>query len=258
MNRCATLFSFAVMSMIALGCAAPVGDDEATEASEEELATVALGVDTNGSTLDLSVAKSRNIGFVCRYVSFDGAHPALTKEEIARYRAANMPLVAIWETGQERAVETGSLGGQRALGAQDAKKAHDAMASFGVGNQPVYFTVDFNVTPTYWAQKTKDKKTGKVIERGDLIMAYFEGINAVMGPRRTGAYGTYTVMQKLFDANKIQYGWQQTFASRGDKIDKRAQLRQYDIYPSQTGWGVAGAGALDLDRAVKKDFGQWR
>lgn len=127
----------------------------------------------------------------------------------------------------------------------DAKAAKAKMAEVGGRGKPVYFTVDFDLSPAEWDEK------------GPLVLAYFDGIDAIMGTHRTGAYGTYVTIKQLFDHGKIAYGWQMTFGAKGKKIDPRAQLRQHDIYPSQAGWGVSGAGALDLDRAVKPDFGQW-
>jgi hypothetical protein len=266
MNRSAKGFAIAwvvaTSMVLGTGCAAEDGDanGESTETTADEaeaLATVALGADTNGSTLDIGFARTRGVGFVARYLSFDGSHPGLTREEASRFRAANMPLVAVWEVGQHRSVEKGSIGGEYAAGVDDGRQANAQLAKVGAGGKPIYFTVDFDVTPEYWSRKTKDSKTGKVIEHGDLIVSYFNGINSVLGVHRTGAYGTYTTIHGLFDSNKIGYGWQQTFGDRKNHIDPRAQLRQYDIYADQTGWGVSGAGALDLDRAVKKDFGQW-
>jgi hypothetical protein len=251
------LLGLSMIAATACSGAPEDGDMEATDDDSAEVSTVALGVDTNGSTLDLDVARARGFQFVARYLSFDGEHPALTLEEARRFKAAKVPLVSIWETGQERAVQTGSVRGQYNLGAADARAAHARSLKVGAGNKPIYFTVDFNVTPQYWSQKTKDTGTGKAIERSQLILAYFSGINSVIGANRTGAYGTYTTIKELFNDKKIAFGWQQTFASRGDKIDARAQLRQYDIYPDQAGWGVGGAGALDYDRAVKQNYGQW-
>jgi Domain of unknown function (DUF1906) len=258
MKRCANLFAIialAATTMAATGCAAEA--DEETGDTSEALSTVALGVDTNGATLDINTLRGHGYSFVARYLSFDGSHPALTRDEANHFRAANVPLVAIWEVGQQRAVQSGSIKGQFAAGAADAHQANQRLTAVGATGKPIYFTVDFNVTPQYWAAKVRDSQSHAQIERGQLILAYFNGINSVIGTHRTGAYGTHTTIKELFDGNKIGFGWQQTFASRGDKIDPRAQLRQYDIYPSQTGWGVAGAGALDLDRAVKPGFGQW-
>jgi hypothetical protein len=257
--RAAKLFmALSLFTATACSGAPEDGDmEEATGDDAAEVSTVALGVDTNGSTLDIDFARARGFKFVARYLSFDGAHPALTKEEAARFKAARVPLVSIWETGQERAVQTGSVHAQYLAGMADAKEAHARAVQVGAGSKPIYFTVDFNVTPQYWTSKVKDTGTGKQIERRELILSYFQGINSVIGANRTGAYGTYTTIKELFNAKRITFGWQQTFASRGDHVDPRAQLRQYNIYPDQTGWGVGGAGALDYDRAVNQNYGQW-
>jgi hypothetical protein len=252
--------SVAAMSLsmiLGTGCIAAQNDEAAaTDQDEEALATVALGVDTNGSTLDIGHAKSQGVGFVGRYISFDGSHPVLSASEVARFKG-QMPLIAIWEKDKRRAVESGSVQEEFLRGVEDAHASDKALSAAGVPGKAVYFTVDFDVTPSFWNEKTKDTATKQEIVKGDLVIAYFKGIKSVLGVKRMGAYGTYTTVKELFDAGLIHYGWQQTFASRGDKTDARAQLRQYDIYPDQTGWGVSGAGALDLDRAVKGSFGQF-
>jgi hypothetical protein len=243
--RLASLVPFvALASLAACGGSEDASDDDAADTSEE-LGAVLAGADTNGSTMDLAAARARGASFVGRYLSFDGAHPALSAAEVARFRAGGMPLFAIWETGQKRTIELGSEKAEHAAGVMDATYAKQALVQVGAAGKPVYFTVDFDVTPAIWTQK------------GHLVLAYFEGVNSVIGVARTGAYGTYATIKGLFDAGKIRYGWQQTFGGRGAKTDKRAQLRQFDIYPDPTGWGVSGAGALDLDRAVAADFGQF-
>jgi hypothetical protein len=248
MNRFAGLFATMMMAsaLLAMGCAAETDDNaEAVDEESADLSSSTLGADSNGATLDINYARVRNCKFIGRYISFDGTHPALSLEEANRFRAAKMPLVAIWETGQKRAVETGTVKGQFAAGAADARAANIQLEAVGAHNKVIYFTVDFNVTAQDWTAQ------------GKLITAYFDGINSVIGAKRTGVYGTYASVKGLFDENKVAYGWQQTFGGKGDKVDSRSQLRQYNIYPDQTDWGVSGAGALDLDRAVNGDFGQW-
>jgi len=243
----------AMLAALVIGCSA-----SETGTDDEELSTVALGVDTNGTTLDIAFAKSQGIGFVGRYVSFDGTHPALTAEEAQRFHDGGMPLVLIWEVDQKRAFEEHSLQGQHALGSSDGAAAKTALQQIGAYGQAVYFTIDFDVTDAMWKTTLKDSKTGNTISVGDLIVAYFKGINSILGVARTGAYGTYTVLHELFDQGRITYGWQQTFNKHaGDPRDKRAQLRQYAFGYDTTGWGVAGAGALDYDRAVHAKYGQW-
>lgn len=229
-----------LVSSMLVGCVADVDEEEASD--EQGLAAKSYSrmcVDTNGSTLDTAYAKQQGRTCVGRYLSFDGSHPALTREEANRLHAGGMEIFAIWEVSKYRALEGA------AAGVADGKAAKTRMTAVGGGGKPVYFTVDFDLSAAEWDQK------------GARVRAYFDGVASVMGVARTGAYGTYVTIKELFDHHAITYGWQMTFGNKGKQIDGRAQLRQQDIYPSQTGWGVAGAGALDLDRAAKSDFGQW-
>ena len=70
----------------------------------------------------------------------------------------------------------------------------------------------------------------------------------MLGRSRTGAYGGYWVIKRLFDAHKIAWGWQ-TYAWSGGNWDSRAQLRQIQN-------GIDN-GNEDKDEAVAADFGQW-
>lgn len=235
-----------LLSMTVGGCVADADDTEETDEQGAEVKGYTRQcIDTNGATLDTSYAKQQSRTCVGRYLSFDGEHPALTKDEANRLHAGGVQIFAIWEVSKYGPVEGGSVAASRAHGIADAQQAKAKMAEVGGGNNPVYFTVDFDISQSEWKQK------------GPKVLAYFDGIVSVMGVNRTGAYGTYVTIKELFDNKKITFGWQMTFAGKGNQTDSRAQLRQTDIYANQTGWGVAGAGALDFDRAAKPDFGQW-
>lgn len=258
----ASLTSFVSLLTLVAGCSAPAddagADGEDTSGDSEELSTVALGVDTNNSTIDTNHLHGAGFSFVGRYLSFDGSHPILTPEEAGRLHGATVPIVSIWEVTKYRVVEGGAVATEHAYGVADAQKAKAVMdAASGGADKPIYFTVDFDVTDAYWTSAIKDRKTGQRVQRSQLILAYFEGVKSVLGQHRTGVYGTYTTLKNLFDQHLVAYGWQQTFGDRGAKVDHRAQLRQYDITPDTTGWNVSGAGALDYDRAVKVDYGAW-
>jgi hypothetical protein len=216
-----------------------------------------FGIDTNDSTLDTNFAKAAGCTFVGRYLSFDGEHPPLSREEADRIRGAGLDLFAIWELTKYRAVELESIEDEFNAGADDAIQARNVAKLCGGAHKPIYFTVDFPVTPEHWRSWIVDKKTNKHVQRRSLILAYFDGILSELPVERVGAYGPYIVIKKLFDQKKITYGWQWTFSDEITRIDPRAQLHQFDIYPAQEGWGVSGAGALDYDRAVWPDFGQW-
>ena len=101
------------------------------------------------------------------------------------------------------------------------------------GDRPIYFSVDFDATP----------QQGRA-----AIDAYFDGVASVLGRARTGAYGGYYVIKRLFDDGKITWGWQ-TYAWSGGQWDPRAQLRQ-----TQNGVTVAGS-SCDIDVATTTTSG---
>lgn len=255
-----------------------------------------FGIDTNGSTLDTGYARGkRKRTFVGRYLiaytdgpyvgTSNGSNPGLTPDEVTRLHTGGMAVFAIWEVTKYRALETGTTDAAYALGKADGAIAKQQIAWCGGKGKPVYFTCDYDITPTRWHKPvmkwlpTKDyplcpdivnryDATGESAITGELIAKYFEGIGKVLHLGRIGAYGSYFTIKKLFDLGLITYGWQWTFGKNslkhGGKIDPRAQLHQYDIYAHQDPkhdktypWGVQGAGALDYDRAVKADFGAW-
>ena len=73
--------------------------------------------------------------------------------------------------------------------------------------RPIYFSIDFDAQPGQQA----------------AINAYFDGVASVLGRDRTGAYGGYGVIQRLFDDGKITWGWQ-TYAWSYGSWDARAHL----------------------------------
>ncbi len=259
------------------------------------------GVDTNNRTLDTAYAQSRGVDFIGRYISglsqkeanaliAAGKMTSISPNEIrlshSEAETLGMDLVAIWEVNvpattnvgpNTRALEAGAVEAQHHLGFEDGRKADKHLKEAGGGDAPIYFTVDFHVTGSVWGATLTDKKTGKQITNGDLIVAYFAGINHAIGIPRTGVYGTYTTVKHLFELEMVRYGWQMTF---NHTPYHRAQIHQTSIYPDITRWsadprkdpsampiyaaallqywGIQGAGGLDFDRALRADFGQWR
>lgn len=101
--------------------------------------------------------------------------------------------------------------------------------------RPIYFAVDEDTTV------------------GPNITAYFQGVNHVLGVARSGAYGDYKVIDALFNAHLIAWGWQ-TYAWSGGQWDTRhpgTVLEQYSNDHTISGHGV------DYDRSTATDFGQW-
>jgi hypothetical protein len=225
--RHARLFCAALslaMAIAACGDSNGHGDDVGVASAA---ITPRYGVDYSWARPSPSSLHAQGYTFVARYLSYDTTGKNLSHAEADALIQAGLDIVSDWEEGA-----TDALSGY-ALGAQEAHSAEQqALADGAPADRPIFFSVDFDATP------------------GDqtAIDSYFDGVASVLGVARTGAYGGYYVIKRLFDAGKIKWGWQ-TYAWSGGQWDSRAQLRQ-------TQNGIAG-GQFDLDEAVADDFGQW-
>jgi hypothetical protein len=175
-----------------------------------------------------AAVRAAGYSFACRYLGGSKSKD-LTKAEADDLIAAGLDIVCNWENSASAALSG------RAQGVKDAQQALAQATAAGMPTtRPIYFSVDFDASA---AQQP-------------AINAYFDGVASVLGHSRTGAYGGYYVIQRLFDAGKIAWGWQ-TYAWSGGHWDSRAQMRQ-----EQNGILVAGADS-DKDEAMATDFGQW-
>jgi hypothetical protein len=175
--------------------------------------------------------------FACRYLSFDPTKN-LTAVEAQQLHAAGIATVSNWESTAGAA----KLGfGQGANAATTAAAQHAAAG--GPADRPIYFSVDFDVPDYAPGSADPVAKLGPIAE-------YFRGVASVIGLARTGAYGGYWAISRLFDAGLIRWGWQ-TFAWSAGRWDARAHIQQYS-----NGVTVGGADC-DLDRATVGDYGQW-
>jgi len=174
--------------------------------------------------------KAAGVAFVCRYLSFVNSltqAKLLTPSEAKVLSAAGISIVSNYEWYANRPLEGA------ASGVQDAQiAAAEHIACGGPPGRPIYFSVDIDVD-------------------GSQVTDYFKGVASVIGEARTGAYGSYRVLQYLFNVGAIAWGWQ-TYAWSGGLWELRAHIQQY-----QNGMVMAGAN-VDYDRSIKSDFGQWQ
>ncbi len=206
-------------------------DGNETTASSQWASVTATGVDYSWSRPSPSGLHAQGYTFAARYLSHDTSGKNLSHAEAAALWAAGVDVVANWESTANSALNG------HAQGVADAQAAESLANAYGIpSGRPIYFSVDFDATQ---AEQTP-------------IDAYFDGVASVIGVARTGAYGGYYVVKRLFDAGKIKWGWQ-TYAWSGGQWDSRAQLRQV-----QNGITAAGdANCCDKDEAVAIDYGQW-
>lgn len=187
-----------------------------------------FGLDYAWTTISAAAHRSVGSSFACRYLSNDSTKN-LSKGEADALRAGGIDIVAVWET-----TETRALDGLRA-GAQDATEALAQALPLGLPQgRPIYFAADFDEAPG----------------QAGAVSDYFRGINSVLGVGRTGCYGGYWAVSRLFNARLIRYGWQ-TYAWSGGQLDPRAQLYQFS-----NGHQVAGR-SCDYNHALAPDFGQF-
>jgi Rv2525c-like, glycoside hydrolase-like domain len=186
-----------------------------------------FGLDYAWTTISPASHRAVGSSFACRYLS--DSSKDLSAAEARQLKAGGISIVVVWETTATRALDGTSAG---------AVDAHDALAEatrLGMpAGRPIYFAVDFDETP------------GEVPSVAD----YFKGVNSVLGVARTGVYGGFWVVSRLFDEGHVKYGWQ-TYAWSGGQWDSRAQIQQFS-----NGHLVAGQ-SCDYDHAIYEDFGQW-
>jgi len=213
-----------------------------------------FGIDTNDYKLASNVAAMRSAGvnFVVRYVSnyYDPILLGLNATEASKYRAAKMPMAAVWETTRLRAIEGGSEAANFANGAADAAAAQAVMTSIGASTKPVYYAVDVFVNPPNYDALDANVRIRTLEE----VFPYFRGIISVVGLSRSGAYGPYTLIKGLFDNKLIKYGWQASSFDSGTRLDPRAQLYQCNTWPPDT----FGSDQVDYNFALRKNFGQFK
>ncbi|WP_243718793.1 glycoside hydrolase domain-containing protein [Actinomadura sp. KC06] len=189
-----------------------------------------FGVDYAWGRPGTSALKRAGAKFACRYLSHDTTGKNLTRAEADELSEAGIWLVVVWETTAKRPLDG------RAAGAADAVDAAAQAEACGMpDDRPIYFAADWDASPG----------------QQDEINAYLDGAASVIGRGRVGLYAGHGPMKRAFDAEKIAYGWQ-TYAWSGGRWDARAQLQQYSNDHEINGV------AVDYDRAVHGDYGQWR
>lgn len=179
------------------------------------------GIDFAWRRVKARAARKIGARFAASYLSTD-ASKNWTRAMIRAYHAAGLGTVCVWETAATRALA------RYAAGRADARAALRQEQALGVpASRPIYFAVDFNETA----------------RQARAVASYFRGVNSVLGVRRTGGYGGYRTIKRLFKAGLIRFGWQ-TSAWSGGRWDPRAQLQQYAYY-----------NAYDWDRAMTSAYG---
>lgn len=189
---------------------------------------MSFGVDYSAGFPGATALRSAGVTFIARYLSPPPNSKNLSFNELQASVKAGIAVVVVWETSAQRAL-SGFSGGQF-----DAGRADSMVKSFGMTGVPIYFAVDWDVTPS---------------QQG-AINSYLDGVASVIGRGRTGIYGGFWPVSRALDAGKAKWAWQ-TYAWSGTNKDPRINLFQYS-----NGRSLAGI-EVDFDTSMTGDFGQW-
>jgi hypothetical protein len=209
------------------GCSVEHADEADVDSLGDAVSGPGFGVDYSWARPSPAGLKADGYEFVSRYLSYGSSGKNLTKGEADGLKAAGLDIVCNWEEGAEDALGGYATGVAHAQAAQ-AQAVADGMPA----DRPIYFSLDFDAQPSQQA----------------ALNDYFDGVASVIGRSRTGAYGGYSAVNRLFNAGKITWAWQ-TYAWSYGQWDPRAQVRQIqnDILNGQA----------DKDQSMVADFGQW-
>ena len=206
-------------------------------------------VDYSTARPSMAALRAAGVTAVGRYIGWDG-EPGfasigknITRAEVDDLHAAGIaPFVSF-----EYAADAAAKGAGQ--GAKDGTLAWQQLRDLGApAGTASYYAVDFDI-PDY-APKLPDTKASALAKLGP-VGSYFRAVNALKLPYRTGGYGGYYAIKRLFDAGLIVLGWQ-TVAWSGGQRDSRAQLYQ------TTGSQPIGGADLDIHEGTATDFGQWK
>lgn len=182
------------------------------------------GVDFAWSKPDVGALHANHKDFVVGYISHDPSKD-LNKAQIENYVKNGISVCLVFESTGGRAAQG------YAAGKADAEYARAQQKARGITDRPIPFAVDFDASVTQ-------------------VRQYFRGVRDTLGKDHAGVYGSFKVCAGLKALGLVGFCWQ-TYAWSLGAWFIGAQLRQYknDVH--------IGGASVDLDRAMKDDFGQW-
>jgi hypothetical protein len=195
------------------------------------------GVDYSMTNVDwpayFSALKASGRDFIGRYLPWKGSTwRQVTASELKAAADAGVDYFFWFEDSDNhfRARDGGF-----ATGAADAQQALQSLESLDLpATTPVYFTVDFPCTD------------------GNLIDAYFRGVNSVLPVSQIGAYGNYTTIDWLYQHGLATFYCESDAWPEPEGWHPQAQMRQY------TGTYRIGGVSVDRLTVTAADFGQCR
>ncbi len=174
----------------------------------------------------------------------------ITREYADALRAAGLQIVSNFQYGKPgwsapSDFTRGYDGG--VADAQTALRLHGAAG--GPSSAPIFFSVDDNIDSNTW---------------NDVALAWFRGLNSVLGVERTGVYGDAQVCGWAIKDGVIghsttagyRWAWQTKAWSNGAREAAAVLYQEVVNSPSNPGPLLGGIN-VDVDQVLAPDFGQW-
>jgi hypothetical protein len=191
------------------------------------------GVDYSGGAISAADLKAAGKSFAVGYCVHRTSIHTLSAAEYQDHRQGGIAQLGVWERSAKASLR-GFNGG-----AADMAEAIQYLVDQGINpdGKPLYLILND------WDAGDADKPA---------ILDYAKGLASVRGPALAGGYGSYWIIKYMAEnGNPIKYYWQ-TYAWSGGLWHPAAQVQQY-----RNSAATIGAVAVDFDRAVAADFGQW-
>ncbi|MDT5348606.1 MAG: hypothetical protein QOH91_1893 [Mycobacterium sp.] len=256
--------------------AAPRGDGGQRSVSRREVlkyslsTPVLLSLGTLAATLDEPKASADNLRLIdfaerrippdeIKSAGYDGvvnyvseARPGsnfeakpITRDYANTLRAAGLHIVSNFQYGKPGWANPSDFtrgfdGG--VADAQTAQRLHAAAG--GPGSAPIFFSVDDNIDVNTW---------------NDVAVAWFRGINSVLGVGRTGIYGHaqacgWAIRDGVIGNSTTaghRWAWQTRSWSHGERESAAV------LYQGVLDGPVLGGIKVDVDDVLAADYGQW-
>jgi hypothetical protein len=174
----------------------------------------------------------------------------VTREYADALRAVGLQIVSCYQYGKPgwptpSDYTRGYDGG--VADAQTALRLHGAAG--GPDSAPIFFSVDEDIDLSTWKS---------------LAVAWFRGINSVLGVGRTGVYGSSRVCGWALADGVIgrsttpghAWAWQTKAWSHGEREPAAVLYQSVVVGPSEPGVVIGGI-HVDVDEVLAADFGQW-
>lgn len=185
------------------------------------------GIDYAWEHVPISALIAYGANFVARYSSYDKAKDENLSEATA------LAAKGIWSVIVFESTATRAKAGHNAGAADAAHALAEARTMRMPEDRPIYFAVDYDL-----------------LNPGEVV-AYFQGVNSVLGVDRTGVYTGFRGCKYLYEKKLVKWVWQ-TYAWSGGKWYNPSHIQQF-----QNDIRLGGVGC-DANRATVKDYGQWK